>query len=269
MTSPRVAVACVKWGTRFGPDYVNVLFRAVRDHLSFPHRFVCLTNEPDGIDPGVEVRPVPDFGLGQEEWTRGGCWPKVALFAPDVFADDEIVLYFDLDLMIVGELAPFIELVRERPRFYTLREWNPPVWRALPLEYRPDRGSQGSIYVWKAGLQRHIFHHFRSNVAYVRSNYRSDRFYLPKVAAEETYLPYDWTVSFKNVCVRPYPLNAVMPPRKPPPAAKVLIFHGQPRPMDLMGPPGKRWGSKRRFGTEPVPWVVDYWTRYGGALPEQ
>ena len=151
--------------------------------MGYPHRFVCLTNEPEGIDADVEVMPVPDFGLPQAEWTRGGCWPKVALFAPDVFADDEIVLYFDLDVMIVGGLDPFIDLVREAARFYTLREWNPPVWRALPLAYRPDRGSQGSIYVWRAGNQRHVFEHFRNNVAYVRANYRSDRFYLPKVAA--------------------------------------------------------------------------------------
>ena len=268
MSAPRVAVACVKWGTRFGPDYVNVLFRAVGEHMGYAHRFVCLTNEPEGIDPGVEVMAVPEFGVPQAEWKRGGCWPKVALFAPGVFADDEIVLYLDLDLMVVGALGPFIDLVRKRPAFYTLREWNPAFWRILPVEHRPDRGSQGSVYVWRAGAQRHVFHHFRANTAYIRANFRSDRFYLPKIAVGASYLPYDWTVSFKNVCVRPWPLNRVLPPRRPPQEAKILVFHGRPRPIDLMRAPGVRWGSKRRSGTEPVPWVREYWTGYGGALPE-
>lgn len=267
MNTPKVAVATVKWGTRFGPDYVNVLYRAVRDHLRYPHRFVCLTHEPEGLDPGIETMPVPDIGVPPSEWLKRGCWPKVALFAPEVFADDEIVLYLDLDLMIVGQLDPFIDLVRDRPAFYTLREWNPPIWRVLPLAWRPDRGSQGSIYVWRAGEQRHVYDHFRANVDYVRENFWSDRFYLPNIAIGATYLPYEWTASFKNVCVRPWPLNLVLPPRRPPAGVKVLVFHGRPRPIDLMGRPGERWGSKRRSGTEPVPWVRDYWTGYGGRLP--
>jgi hypothetical protein len=268
MNGPRVAVGCVKWGTRFGPDYVNVLFRAVREHMRYPHRFVCLTNEPEGLDPTIEAMPVPDFGLPQSEWTKRGCWPKTALFAPGVFEDDEIVLYLDLDVMIVGGLDPFIDLVRERPAFYTLREWNPLLWRLVPLSYRPDRGSQGSVYVWKAGMQRHVFHDFHANVEYVRANFWSDRFYLPKVAIGETYLPYAWCVSFKNACVQPYPINHLLPPKPPPPEAKILVFHGLPRPIDLMGRPGERWGSKRRSGRQPVPWIRDYWSRYGGAMPD-
>jgi hypothetical protein len=267
VSGPKVAVGCVKWGTRFGADYVNVLYRAVRDHLRSPHRFVCLTNQPEGLDPSIEVRPVPEFGVPPEQWTLGGCWPKVALFAPGVFADEEIVLYLDLDLMVVGALDGFIDLIRERPGFYTLREWNPPLVRLLPLGWRPDRGSQGSVYVWRAGAQRHVFHHFRENTAYVRSNFRSDRFYLPKIAVGETYLPYHWCASFKNACVRPWPLNHALPPARPPSSARILVFHGRPRPIDLMGPSGMRWGSARRSGTEPVPWVVEYWTGHGGRLP--
>jgi hypothetical protein len=38
--------------------------------------------------------------------------------------------------------------------------------------------------------------------------------------------------------------------------------------MDVMGPPGQRWGSKRRSGDQPVPWVRDYWLDYGGHLPD-
>jgi hypothetical protein len=264
----RVAVGTVKWGTRFGPDYVNVLYRAVGEHLKVPHRFVCLTHEPEGLDPGIEAMPVPDIGLPPAEWLKRGCWPKTALFAPGVFADDEIVLYLDLDLMIVGGLDPFVELIGPAPVFYTLREWNPPVVRLLPLALRPDRGSQGSVYVWRAGDQRHVYEHFRTHVEHVRASYWSDRFYLPKIAHGARYLPYEWCVSFKNRCVRPWPLNHVLPPKPPPASARVLVFHGRPRPIDLMGPSGQRWGSKRRSGTEPVPWVVDYWTGYGGRLPD-
>ncbi len=264
----KIAVGVVKWGTRFGPDYVNVLHRAVREHLDAPHRFVCLTNQPEGIDPGVEVLPVPEFGVPEAEWIKRGCWPKVALFAPGVFADDEVVLYLDLDVLVVGALAPFVELLRDQTAFYTLREWNPMLLRALPVAWRPDRGSQGSVYVWRAGEQRHVFADFTGRVAEVRAKYWSDRFYLPKIATNARYLPYDWCVSFKNHCLAPWPLNLVRPGARLPDGARIVVFHGKPRPMDVMGPPGARWGSKRRTGDQPVAWVRDYWLRHGGRLPE-
>ena len=268
MDAPKIAVGCVKWGTRFGPDYVNVLRSAVKEHLGLPHRFVCLTNQPEGIDPGVEVMPVPEFGVPETEWTKRGCWPKVALFKRGVFEDDEIVLYLDLDVLVVGGLAPFVELVRWESAFYTLREWNPPLMRALPLALRPDRGSQGSVYVWRAGEQRHVFDHFTGHVEEVRASYWSDRFYLPKIARNPRYLPHDWCLSFKNHCLAPWPLNLVRAEARLPQGARVIVFHGKPRPMDVMGPEGRRWGSKRRSGDRPVPWARDYWLRHGGRLPD-
>ncbi len=264
----KIAVGCVKWGTRFGADYVNVIHRAVREHLGVPHRFVCLTNQPEGIEPGVEVMPMPEFGVPEVEWTKRGCWPKVALFKEGVFADDEIVLYLDLDVLVVGDLKPFIDLVRDKPAFYTLREWNPALVRLLPLSMRPDRGSQGSVYVWRAGEQRHVFADFASRVEEVRASYWSDRFYLPAVAKNPQYLPHDWCLSFKNHCLTPWPLNLVRPAARLPERARIIVFHGKPRPMDVMGPSGQRWGSKRRSGDQPVVWVRDYWLKHGGTLPD-
>jgi hypothetical protein len=74
-----VNVICMKWGTKYGPEYVNRLYRGVQKHLSRPHRFVCFTEDPAGIDPGVEIKPLPSLGLppGPE---RG--WLKLATFAP-------------------------------------------------------------------------------------------------------------------------------------------------------------------------------------------
>lgn len=265
MNAFRVVVGCVKWGTRFGPDYVNVLYRGVREHMGQPFRFLCVTEQPGGLDPGIETVPFPDFGLPPDQW-RKGSWPKISLFAPEVTAGDEIVLYFDLDVMIVGPLDPLVDLARAAGGFHTLREWNPKLWRALPLAWRPMRGSQGSVYAWRAAEQRHVFAHFRAHTAYVRANFKSDRFYLPEIAVGATFLPYDWCQSFKNACVWYWPLNHLFAPA-PPEGARVIVFHGRPRPLDLMRPPGQRWGSKRKFGTRPVPWVRDYWTGHGGSPP--
>src|SRR3954471_4118348 len=76
-----VNVICMKWGTKYGPEYVNRLYRGVERRLARPHRFVCFTDNSGGIDPRVEIRPMPDLGLppGPE---RG--WFKLATFGPQL-----------------------------------------------------------------------------------------------------------------------------------------------------------------------------------------
>ena len=55
-------VVCVKWGSwcrPHGPRYVNNLYRGVTRNLEAEHRFVCFTDDPAGLDPGIEVRALP------------------------------------------------------------------------------------------------------------------------------------------------------------------------------------------------------------------
>ena len=89
-------VVCIKWGTKFSPEYVNNLFRGVRRHLSLPHRFVCLTDDSRGIDPGVEVRPLTD--------DLPGWWNKLTLFKPRLYDLTGTVLFFDLDMIVIRNI---------------------------------------------------------------------------------------------------------------------------------------------------------------------
>lgn len=261
-------VGCVKWGSRYGPDYVNVLYRAVQANLRRPHRFVCITDEGEGLDPGIDVVPFPAFRVPRATW-RQSCYPKIAMLAPGVVDDDDIVLQVDLDVMVVGGLDDFFALWERRPAFYSLREWNPALVRALlPLSLRPDRGTQGSIYVYRAGDQRGMFQHFDENTEWVFANYKSDRHYFPKIARDPAYLPAKWCPSFKNDCLWYWPISLATGEPKVPKDARILVFHGKPRPLDLMGPPGRRWGTGRKFGVQPVSWARNYWLRYGGELPQ-
>ena len=89
-------VVCIKWGTKYPPEYVNHLARAVRRHLTLPHRFVCLTDDPRGIDADVETKP-----LAEE---LPGWWNKLALFQPRVHDLEGTLLFIDLDMVVVGNL---------------------------------------------------------------------------------------------------------------------------------------------------------------------
>ena len=45
-----ILVVCVKYGTKYGADYVNKLFRGVKNNLNLPHKFICFTDDPNELD---------------------------------------------------------------------------------------------------------------------------------------------------------------------------------------------------------------------------
>lgn len=55
MTGNRT-ILCMKWGTLYSADYVNVLFNACRQSLSGDFRFLCLTDDATGFLPEIEAR---------------------------------------------------------------------------------------------------------------------------------------------------------------------------------------------------------------------
>ena len=71
-------VVCVKWGTKYGPAYVNKLFHGVRRHLrreeANPFTFVCFTDDSAGLEESIVVRALSG--------KLRGWWNKAELFAP-------------------------------------------------------------------------------------------------------------------------------------------------------------------------------------------
>ena len=61
-------VLCMKWGTKYGPEYVNRLYSMVRRHLNGDFRFICLTDRSavlvmDGGELQIEWRASDDHVL--------------------------------------------------------------------------------------------------------------------------------------------------------------------------------------------------------------
>ena len=90
-----LTVACVLSPGRYDETWVRKLKAGVDRHLTIPHRFVCLTNEPiEGIETVNLIHDWP------------GWWSKIELFRPGLF--DYPVLYLDLDTMVCGNIDPLI-----------------------------------------------------------------------------------------------------------------------------------------------------------------
>ena len=69
----------MKWGTRYGAEYANRLYRACRRRMTGEMRFVCFTDDTSGLLPGIDARPLPAFEnvpahLAFTPWRKISLW---------------------------------------------------------------------------------------------------------------------------------------------------------------------------------------------------
>lgn len=213
-----ITVVCVRTGTKFSPDYVARLRAGVDRYLAEPHEFLCITDRPDEVGPGVRAWDVRAFGL--EGW-----WAKMLLFSPYLPAWGR-VLYLDLDMVVTGNLAP---LASYRGRFgicanFTKRAGHPtwpclygscvmafqahtlePVWRGFDLgrpRWIAEAGKYGDQWV----VER----------------------LCPNADLLQDILPSGFFSHFK--------IDLKRGANRPPPAAALVVFSGPAKPHTAAAP---------------------------------
>jgi hypothetical protein len=90
-------------GFRYGPKHVRHLKDAVKEHLTAPHEFICITDDPDKFDLDADIRAVK---LDTTCHVPGKEWAKWMTFHPDgqnLFGGERM-LQLDLDAVICGNI---------------------------------------------------------------------------------------------------------------------------------------------------------------------
>lgn len=256
MTGSLVNILCMKWGNAYPAAYVNLLRSAVAARLRRPHRFICLTDDASGIEAPAEAYPIPLAGLPPERARNGG-WPKLAVFRAGLHGIEGPALFLDLDVLVVGALDPLFEHDPER-RLLIIRDWLP---RGQRLYRRRGRIGNSSVFRFAAGGQTQILARFEADPESAFSSFRNEQRFLTAHAEDLAWWPEAWCRSYKRHCRAPFPLSPLLRPRVPA-GARVVAFHGWPKPHDLADPGTPAPSSARP--ARPVRWVTDYWRRYGG-----
>lgn len=199
-----LTVACVlRTGGDYTPYHVEALSSQIWDHLSIPHRFVCLTDIPSRMPKGVEGIRLPN------NWQ--GWWSKICLFKEL----KEQTLYFDLDTMIIKS----IDFMAENKGFTVLKNFWP-----------QNTGQIGSgLMAWDSDLS-FIYDEFKKSPQKFIDEYKvkgkwGDQGFI----AGNSPVKYDmWQdkypgkiVSWKLQCQAGVPEEA-----------SIICFHGQPRPWN-------------------------------------
>jgi len=110
-------VVCLKWGTLYSHEHVNWLHRGVQRNLAGPFSFICFTDDPEGIEAGVEDRSLDDLGIRKIPILS--TWTKLALPHPEAGLEGTC-LFIDLDVVIWDRIDEFLEFPWE---FCIIHNW--------------------------------------------------------------------------------------------------------------------------------------------------
>jgi hypothetical protein len=252
-----VNVVCMKWGTLYGPQYVNRLHAGVARHLHRPYRFVCFTDDARELAPEIEAHPLPDTGSPETADTR---WRKLALFRPDLGGLSGETLFLDLDVVVVGDLEPFFGFpgvfcaVRDAQLFPD--RWRRRVFKPERYAFH-QRVANTSVFRFRIGAHVDALERYNHDPEGVLAGYLNEQEYLTAhlhAQGKLAFWPQDWCVSYKHGCVsrglRSWWSDPVLPA-----GARVVIFAGRPKMADVVAGRGNLW--YRRIPA--APWLERAW----------
>lgn len=228
-------VLCLKHGTKYSADYVNRLYNMVERHCTLDYEFVCLTDNPKGINKNVKIIALPP--------QLQGWWCKPYMFSKDLPLNGT-VLYFDLDVV----LSKNIDI---------LFSYKPNNWctiRDFTRAQRPNwQKYNSSVIRFETGKLDFIWKHYIDNMDHIKKKYFGDQDYLyditqtnkPELYPDSWIRSWKWEIR-KDKRLAPGPkgkrrlqkIESVQPPTD----CCVCVFHGDPNPEYCEDP-----------------WVVDNW----------
>lgn len=218
-------VVSVKWGNKYISKYANVLKNMVQRNCNVDYQFHCITDDPNGLDPDINVIRFPSHP-GIKTW-----WSKLWMFSAD-FPLQGNILYFDLDVVVFDNID---SLFTHNPgKFHIIRDFNRcriPDWKQ----------SNSSCLRWQAGTMNYLWDDFQIDSKKIMSQNHGDQDWIMKRARDDiNWFPDDWIRSYKWEMIgfkdtklltkdgkKFFKKPAVIIPEN-----KVAVFHGEPKPFN-------------------------------------
>ena len=217
-------ILVLKHGKKYGPEYVNKMYKMVSKHCTLPFNFYCLTENSDGLEKEINVIPLPIMNV--EGW-----WYKPYIYSKDLPIEGTI-LYIDLDMVIVDNIDKFFTY--EPNRYCVLRDFT----RAM----RPKWEKYNSSLVrFKKGQLDDVWEEFKRNPDVITRRLFGDQDYLfEKTRGQAILWPDSWCLSWKWEIRQNKMFKAggtkgnrvfdKIEHCEAPPACSIIAFHGDPNP---------------------------------------
>lgn len=221
-------VCCWIWGggtRQYTPGHVNVLARMFKRHLTEPHRFVCVTDETEGFDKGVEVFPTPKKAVdaGRFKSPEGvrfpSCYRRLWMFSEGAKVLGDRILLIDVDLVVLKDVSPIFDLTDDFVGWRPYRDWG------AQMRYG------GGIYLLTPGTRTKVWDRFREHPQQAINSARAAGFR----GSDQAWLSYalgpkepHWPKGAGIYSIRDFPKT----PTAPPADARLVQFNGPVKPWN-------------------------------------
>lgn len=207
----------LKTSVEYGPEHVNVLYHSLKRNITLPFKFVCVTDDPVGIDPAVEIVPLWDTYRN-----LGGCYTRLYIFSKEVeklFGPRFMMI--DLDCVIVGN----IDSLLKRKEDFLINKF---IGKGKE-QYKSRQCYNGALMIMNAGARSHVWEDFEPSIHIslidkLRNENEvigSDQAWI-RIALGREEKTVDMTDGIYDV--------TFLPEGDLPENAKIVFFHGRPDP---------------------------------------
>ncbi len=220
-----LSVICWKWKQEnyrsiFTSDHVHRLKNMVERNLKIPYRFLCITDDPEGID--CETIPLWDDPQIFVREKNPNCYRRLKTFsteAKDIFKTDW-VLSIDLDTVIVSD---FTDLISNPTSDFIIWK-NPSTVNSLKTYYN------GGFWLLKLGQRTKVWETLSSKSQIITQAQKiigSDQAWISHVLGpgEKTWGEIDGIYSFRKHIKHRQPVEL-------PSNSRIISFHGNYDPTD-------------------------------------
>lgn len=263
-------IICIKWGDRYGPEYVNRIYAMIARFTTPPFALYCFTDNTEGVRSEINCLPIPELGC-EHPLNTPGKWRKTALWGESLHGLKGTCLYIDLDSVITRSLDNFFA-IGSAEDVYMARNWVKPL----------SGMGQSSVFRFTVGAHPYILENFRANAQEIANKYRFEQHYTTSNLKNGIkFWPHPLVVHFRRHCLGIWPLRYLRP-AKLHPKTIVVTFPSKPDPEDaILG----RWKETYEPGTRlqyiksvlkanhglfekyrrlkrymfPVAWVKEFW----------
>lgn len=106
---------CLKWGSLYGPEYVNRIYGGLLKHCSVPFHFVCYTDNSVGISSQIEVKDIRELRPYNTKMVF--TYEKLMLIDKDEYDKN---FWIDLDVLVHKDITDIVTRTHDNITFI----WN-------------------------------------------------------------------------------------------------------------------------------------------------
>ncbi len=247
-----VNVVCMKWGALYGAHYVNRLYHGVRRNMQRPFRFVCFTDDTNGIIDDVECHPLPSVEFSDAEEDRR--WLKLGVLRKDIADLKGATLFLDLDVVVIDSIDDFFDY--EPGTFCISHDWWMPYKHLISEVMKRPKVGNTSVFRFEAGSMNFIVEKFEEHSTEVLQQFALEQAYIThEVGNRIRWWPQQWVSSFRRHCRPVFPMNLLVSPSIRA-GTRIVAFHGLPK-LDQAAK-----GYMTRYPHKicrPSPWISEHW----------